>query len=257
MNKLKRGERYYLIRLDDACLTWKRSVWNMLEEVFDRFGIKPLVSVIPECKDKDLCYGMTDDGFWDRIRRYQDKGYAIALHGYQHVFHTDKAGLVPYNRRSEFAGLSFEVQKVKIRNGYAILREHGINPRCWVAPAHSFDRNTLRALKEETDIRIISDGIALFPFSGGGFLWIPQQLWRFKEVACGIWTICLHPNNMSQSDCQRFIDDIVKFKDRITSVDEIRSSTRWAKRKKSFVDCVFQELFLLNRWFKLRFFPHK
>lgn len=254
---MKRRARCYLVRLDDACPTWKRPVWSMLEEALDRFGVKPLVAVVPDCKDKDLCCGVRDDGFWERIRSYQDKGYAIGLHGYQHVFHTDKAGLVPYNRRSEFAGLPLDVQKDKVRRGFAILREQGIAPSLWVAPAHSFDRNTLRAVEQETDIRMISDGIALFPFSDDGFFWIPQQLWRFKEVSYGIWTICLHPNNMTQIDCQRFIDDIAKFKDRITSVDEIKSSLVWGTRKKSFVDRVFQELFLSNRRFKLRFFPHK
>lgn len=41
------------------------------------------------------------------------------------------------------------------------MNSHGIDPTVWIAPAHSFDKNTLIALKLETNIRIISDGFVL------------------------------------------------------------------------------------------------
>jgi len=56
------------------------------------------------------------------------------------------------------------VQKQKIRDGYAILKEYGLTPKYFFAPSHTFDENTLVALKECSDIRIISDTIATKPY---------------------------------------------------------------------------------------------
>jgi len=144
------------------------------------------------------------------VRSWQDKGWAIALHGYDHVYTTRDGGIVPIEQRSEFAGVPLEIQRERIRTGYGILRQNGVKPVIWVAPSHSFDRNTLVALQEETDISIISDGIALFPFEQLGFVWIPQQMWRFRTMPFGVWTICLHPNTISVSQMramERFLDN--------------------------------------------------
>lgn len=79
-----------------------------------------------------------------------------------------------------------------------IFLSNDITPKVWVAPAHSFDKNKLIALKEESNIRIISDGISKFPFTKIGFFWIHVQLWKFKEKHTGLWTICLHPNSITE-----------------------------------------------------------
>lgn len=204
----------YLMRLDDACPTMDHSKWNMLEEIFDKYDIKPIVAVIPNNEDpKQVCSGL-DEFFWDRVRRWRNKGWEIALHGYNHVYTTRGSGIVPLNQKSEFVDLPLELQKNKIRKGIAVFRREGLEPRVWVAPSHSFDENTLIALKEESDIRIISDGIALTPYSNMGFLWIPVQIWRLRRKYCGVWTVCLHPNEMSyveianlERSCAKFLTD--------------------------------------------------
>lgn len=63
----------YLIRLDDACSTDKREIWNILEERFDKLGIRPIVAVIPECESAEFRYTESDCNFWKRISRYQEK----------------------------------------------------------------------------------------------------------------------------------------------------------------------------------------
>ena len=110
---------------------------------------------------------------------------------------------------SEFVGLPLEEQKRRIRDGVRILKGRDITPLAWVAPAHGMDKNTLEALRIESDIRLISDSFARRPVSRWGFTWIPQQLWRPRPMPGGLWTVCLHPNEMTQSDIAQlslFID---------------------------------------------------
>ena len=154
----------YILRLDDACPTMDRKKWQRVEDICNRFGIKPIVAVIPNNKDIKQQKDKYDDNFWDKVKSWQNKGWHIALHGYDHVYISNDSGLVRFNNNSEFAGLSYEEQAKKIRAGWEIFQKKGIKANIWVAPSHTFDKNTLKALKENTTIEIISDGIALFPF---------------------------------------------------------------------------------------------
>lgn len=43
--------RKYLIRLDDACPTMDAKKWQRIEDVFDTYGIRPMVGIIPANKD--------------------------------------------------------------------------------------------------------------------------------------------------------------------------------------------------------------
>ena len=115
-----------------------------------------------------------------------------------------KKNIFPFYGRSEFSGLSLEEQRDKIRKGFKIFKKNQIKPTVWVAPAHCFDYITLHALELETDIKIISDGIAYSPYYFKGFYFIPQQLWKLKKKYFGIWTVCLHPDTMSDDEIQEF-----------------------------------------------------
>ena len=203
MLSLRRNLHQFLFRLDDACPTWRKESWLRIDAIFKRFNVKPLVAVIPDNQDQGLLQAKPDLGFWKQILSWQEEGWSIGLHGYQHRFDSLKSGLGRINKYSEFAGHGLAEQKRRVRRGYELLLSYGLRPEFWVAPAHSFDRFTLEALKSETAIRKISDGLALRPFRRFDFLWIPQQLWRPKLVpvlAQAVWTICLHPNNMRQED---------------------------------------------------------
>lgn len=184
----------YLIRMDDACPTMSIKKWNAFETILDKYYIKPIVAVIPDNKDRNLHFDHPDATFWQKVKKWHDKGWHIALHGYDHLYLTNEAGLFPFHNNSEFAGLPLEEQCQKIRNGIKIFREHGIDPTCWIAPAHSFDSNTLEALARESNIRFISDGISLYPFKDKGFNWIPQQIWKLRKMPLGVWTCNIHPN---------------------------------------------------------------
>lgn len=238
----------YLIRLDDACNTMPAEKWDILEDFFEYYDIRPLVAVIPDNQDKSMKYEDEDPMFWSRVRRWQDKGWAIAMHGYQHQMHyTDARLILPFYKRSEFAGLSLEEQASKIRKSFQIFQSNKINPTVWIAPAHSFDEITISAIRKETDIKIISDGFAIDQFYLHKMYWLPQQLWQYEEKKSGFWTICLHPNSMSINDLEEFKNTIKRHAlDRISSVDNIN----FIKRKLN----IFDRILNLRFWSKYKFF---
>ena len=221
-SKLKNSSAKYLIRMDDACPTLKSSNWDYLESLFDDLSIKPIVAVIPDYVDECLFFDKDNTLFWDRVRSWQEKGWVIGLHGYQHDMHpTNSKQILPIYNRSEFSGLSYEEQATKIRNGYNILKNHGIDPTVWIAPAHCFNKITLKAIFNETPIRIVSDGIAFNQYFEEKFFWIPQQLWDLEYKKEGLWTVCMHPNGMSDEDLKLFKEKLITFKSNISSLDEI------------------------------------
>ena len=229
------------MRLDDACP--KRDVikWDRMEALLDKYGVKPLVGIIPNCKDPDMdCYA-EDPEFWTtRIQNWQSKGWQLAMHGYNHIFRTECGGINPVNKRSEFAGVPYEEQRVMIANGVSILRSHGINPKIFFAPAHTFDENTIKALLEESDIRIISDTPANKPYSKYGMTFVPQQSGRVRKLPFNVVTFCYHPNTMgdkSFEQLEKFLqqNQFAEFPIKITN------------RKMSFRDIILTKIYFFKR----------
>lgn len=214
----------YLIRLDDACSTMDRRKWRLLEEVLDRHQVRPIVAVVPDNRDPALAFDVSDDLFWERVRAWQAKGWTVAMHGHTHVMHlTEEPRLVPFYNRSEFAGLDLESQRAKIRAAWKKFLAERVTPQIWVGPAHSFDLLTLRALREETTIRVVSDGIAFDTYFEHDFHWIPQQLWRMARRKTGLWTVCLHPNEMDESAIAALDEALgAEFRGRIIASTDVR-----------------------------------
>jgi len=225
--------------MDDASPTMSLEKWNRLEKLLDKYQIKPIVAVIPNNKDPKLLLNYPSNQFWQKVKVWQDKRWTIALHGFEHKYTTEAKSIVPINNYSEFAGLPLEEQKLKIKSGIKIFNKNSINCRMWVAPAHSFDKNTIEALKSETNIHIISDGIAWNPYYEYGMHWIPQQLWKPRKMLFGTWTICYHPDDMSNNDFEILEDFLKKNSKNIISVDELKLS----KKRKSFTERVFEKLY--------------
>lgn len=191
----------YIMRLDDACPKRDVAKWDRMEALLDKYGVKPLVGIIPDCKDPKMDHYEEDADFWTkRIMSWQEKGWQFALHGYNHVFRTDCGGINPVNKRSEFAGVPYEEQKQMIADGVSILRSHGINPKVFFAPAHTFDENTIKALQEVSDIRIISDTPANKPYSKYGMTFVPQQSGHIRKLPFNTVTFCYHPNTTSEQE---------------------------------------------------------
>lgn len=188
----------YIMRLDDACPRHDRERWQRMEELLTAYGVRPLVGIIPACKDPMMNQYPEDENFWERVRAWQARGWCLALHGYDHVYGSASGGLNPVNPRSEFAGLPLEEQKEKISAGLTLLREQGIEPKVFFAPSHTFDENTLIALRECSSIRLISDTVANAPYRKDGFTFVPQQTGRARKLPFDTVTFCYHPNELDE-----------------------------------------------------------
>ncbi len=203
---------YYLIRLDDACPTMDAKKWSRMEAILDQYGIQPMVGIIPHNEDPEQKIDLENANFWENVKEWEKKGWSLAMHGYNHCYSSDGGlnGLNPVWSRSEFAGMTLEAQREKIRSGVAIMRKNGINPKFFFAPSHTFDENTLIALKEESDIRTISDTIARKPYLERDFVFIPQQSGHPVRLPLGGYlTICYHPNTMTDQDFEH-LDNFLK-----------------------------------------------
>ena len=233
----------YLVRLDDACPTMDRERWDAIEALLDEFSIMPVVAVVPENLDADLIRSAPDPTFWERVKRWEAKGWAIAMHGLHHLYHAvdRKSLIVPFHDRSEFGGLDYASQAALIARSWASFEARGIRPSVWIAPGHAFDRVTVAALKNETPIRIISDGLSLAPFCEDGFIWVPQQLWRPEARLWGVWTICLHPNTMDDADISRLRTTLSEpfYRNRLIGLSGVTAS----RRRKGIFDRLYRPYF--------------
>ena len=203
-----------IIRLDDASEKMNKDNWEKIEKILDEYNVKPIVGIIPLNEDPDFQKYSKIDGFYDMVKKWEKKDWHIAMHGYKHVFDSDDGGINPVNNKSEFAGLSLNIQCEKIKNGYEILTRNGIYPKIFFAPGHTFDENTIGALRQETNIRIISDTIANDVYLKDGFYFIPQQSGKVRNLPFKVVTFCYHPNNMKEKDfnnLENFLKDNSKY----------------------------------------------
>lgn len=232
----------YLLRLDDACEKRDLKKWDKIEALLDKYSIKPIIGIIPKCEDKDMEQYPVDEKFWLRASCWQEKGWHIALHGYEHVFCSREKGLNPVNDYSEFAGVSLDEQRKKIAAGVKIMKEHGISPEIFFAPAHTYDSNTLLALKEESEIRIISDTVAYDSYFFDGFTFIPQQSGKVRDIPLKMVTFCYHPNLMKEKDFI-VLEDFIKRNHKRFFESNIVESTR----KLNLIDRLLKYLYFVRR----------
>lgn len=195
-------------RLDDIAPNMDWDKFNFIVSLFKRYDIKPLLAVIPDNKDPELLKYPANSDFWRIIDELKQNGWTTAQHGFEHLYKTENGGILKINKGSEFAGLDFKTQKSMIADGaYIIKNELLLMPKIFVAPGHSFDKNTIRALKEN-GFDYVSDGIALYPFKKWGLIWLPQILWRPRKILFGQITVLLHINTEEQS-CLNELEEFI------------------------------------------------
>ena len=238
----------YLLRFDDVCPGMNWTVWREVESVLHANGVRPLVAIVPDNRDAHLNVAPARADFWEQARRWQSQGWTMGLHGYQHVYITTEPGIIGRHRYSEFAGLGRGRQLGKIRSATAIFAEQSVEPRVWVAPAHSFDEVTLEVLAE-CGIRRISDGYSVLPHvNARGLLWIPQQLGRFRRMPAGVWTVCCHINAWTPEKVRQFGQDVERFGERIAGFEEI--AAEYARRRPGLADRLSVGSIELARWLR-------
>jgi predicted deacetylase len=233
----------FLLRFDDLCPAMNWNAWHKLESVMIDEGVKPILAVIPDNQDVTLNDGLANERFWHHVRAWQARGWSIGLHGYQHLYVNSESGIIGLNRFSEFAGLPFEEQYSKLKRGLEIFTREGVRADVWVAPAHSFDHHTVKAILS-LGLKTVSDGLSLYPYRDSqGILWIPQQLWRFRAAPFGVWTICIHPKEGLWMNPDLFRKRIREYRDSIT--DLVAVEEMYKTRKHSLVDSGFKDLWSL------------
>lgn len=197
----------YLLRLDDIAENMNRELFDLFVAKIRQYRLKPILAVIPANHSEEFSAYPYRADFWEIIRTLYHEGWEIAIHGYNHVYCTSDSGLLGINKRSEFAGLPYAVQKDKIRNAVRIFEEKGIHPQTFIAPSHSYDRTTLRILKEE-HIPVVSDGYFLYPCSKDGLSYVPQLFANCRKMPFGVYTFCYHLNTVDRANFDRLMSFI-------------------------------------------------
>ena len=217
---MKLSQARYIIRLDDIHpqMDWGR--FNRMKAILDRFNVKPIIAVIPNNQDSELMKDSANPDFWSIVQSLHQQGWTIAMHGYEHNYVTHHGGIMNLHKRSEFAGLPYEVQLEKIQKGKKIFEQYNLPTKAFIAPAHSFDEVTCKALKEE-GFATISDGIAAFPFYREGLVWVPQIAWRPRTFLRGVVTFCFHTDSYSDARFLEIESFIEKNHNQMVSFDDV------------------------------------
>lgn len=217
---MKATPAQYLIRFDDLCPTMRSDRCERFLSIVSRYGVHPILAVVPDNQDPALEVQEADPEFWNRMQALEASGATIAMHGYRHRCTNRGQSILGLHEESEFAGVEESQQRMWIRTGLSILRDHGLGPRLFVAPRHGFDRATLRALGRE-GLGVLSDGFARRAFTRHHVIWIPQQLWEPVTKESGLWTICIHTNTAPDTlerKLERFLDQNAS---QVTCFDEV------------------------------------
>lgn len=218
------------IRLDDITpdMDWDRFL--AFKEILDGCGIKPLIGVVPDNRDENLHRTKAADNFWKYIKELQENGWCVALHGYRHIYTTKKGGLFPLNCFSEFAGVPFDRQKEMLSEATEILEKNGIRTDIFMAPAHSYDRNTLKALKELGYCKM-TDGFGSRPYRWQEMTFYPISflLSRSLKKKSGITTMVVHTNEIDAAGMERMRRLLSEQQDHLISYSDFLAM---ASRKK-------------------------
>ena len=197
--------RKIAVRMDDITpdMNWDNFIF--FQRLFEETGIKPLLGIVPDNQDRKLCCGAAREDFYEVIKKLESDGYSLAMHGFHHLYTSKSGGIFPLNDYSEFAGIDYDKQKEMIMLGRKKLKEHGIETDIFMAPAHSYDHNTLKALKDAGFTKM-TDGFGKAPYLYKGITFYPIsfQLSRGLKQRDGVTTMVLHANTVTEAEKERY-----------------------------------------------------
>ena len=193
------------IRMDDITPDMDWAKFFRFKELCDLYQVKPLIGVVPENQDAMLCVDEAREDFWEYLLQLEKEGWVIAQHGCTHIYNTKKKGCFPLNAISEYAGKSYEEQFSSLKKGRKILESHGIFTDIFMAPAHSYDKNTLKALKA-TGFTKLTDGFGDRPYEWMGLTFYPISFKQSNSLKQenGYTTFVVHANTMNEKDFERY-----------------------------------------------------
>ena len=89
-----------------------------------------------------------------------------------------------------------------------------------MAPAHSFDLHTLRALKSSGFVAI-SDGVGFYPYALEDIKLIPQLLGRPFPFPFGVVTICIHINLIDEQKINTLVAFVEKHRQQFVNFHDV------------------------------------
>lgn len=225
-------------RLDDIAPGMRLDNLRTIEEIFDKWNICPLLGIVPDNKDDNLSVAdNNEEEYYEYIHKLIKKGWTPSMHGYTHVYSTEDSGLLDANPFSEFAGVEYDAQLKMLAKGKKMLADRLIDPEVFMAPGHTFDENTIRALKR-VEFTTITDGYTDRPYKRGDMVFIPCTLSEPK-IPKGMDTVCIHVNNWDKEDFDKldsFLNDnhdiCVSFSD-MMKYDTIAPYSKFIEKKES------------------------
>ena len=116
-----------------------------------------------------------------------------------------------------------------IRTGINLLKDHGVCPKCFFAPAHTFDRNTVEAYKKADEIKFISDGYALRPYKKAGMIFIQAVFDTPHKMPFGLNTFVFHPSRMTAIDFDNLVIFLDKYNRHATTVESALREPMYAQ----------------------------
>jgi predicted deacetylase len=208
--------------MDDITPDMDYAKFLRFKELCDRYQVKPLIGVVPDNCDEMLQIDEKRADFWKYVLKLQAEGWTIAQHGVYHVYTTKKMGCFPLNRLSEFAGLPYDTQCKMLSYGKDILEKNGIKTDIFMAPAHSYDSNTLKALKN-LGFTKITDGFGDMPYIKNGITYYPISYKQSSSVKKekGYTTFVVHSNTMNDKDFARYEKLFEENSDKLISYSEL------------------------------------
>ncbi len=209
------------IRMDDITPDMDWAKFLRFKELCDLYQVKPLIGVVPDNKDTMLNIDEKRQDFWSYISKLQKEGWEVAQHGYIHIYSTKKMGCFPLNRLSEFAGKTYGDQLEAIKTGKNILEKNNIYTDIFMAPAHSYDKNTLKALKTLGFTRI-TDGFGKMPYKQWGLIFYPISYKQSNSLKAkqGYTTFVVHTNTMNDKDFDRYDKLFAQYENRFISYSD-------------------------------------
>lgn len=239
-----------ILRFDDITNKMNWSNFNKIKESLLKYKIRPIIGVIANCKDPYFDNFEENEHFWNDIHELYLNGWEIAIHGYDHFYINNNPGNLKINKRSEFAGLSYDEQYVKIYNSLKIFEKNNIYPRLFMAPSHSYDDVTLKVLFD-LNINLITDGYGFNAYFKSNIIHIPQLTSFFVTAFISRrlhFTVCIHLNELSEKEIIILNNNIDYFA-KMNLIGDVDISIQ-NTRKYTFINYFISNIFMAFRYIK-------
>lgn len=238
------------VRLDDITPDMDWDNFYKFKEILDKHNIRPLIGVVPDNKDKTIGSNPKREDFFSYIKELEAQGWVIAQHGYQHRYKNHNGGIFPLNADSEFTGESHQTQMNYLKQGKDMLESEGINPIVYMAPSHSYDKTTIKVLKQLGFV-YVTDGFGSVPYKRWGICFLPIAFScksAFTKKS-GRSTLVFHTNTMKESDLERWEQLFSKHKEMLVNFKELLS---YPAKERNFLGNVIEYIMAKSKFYLVR-----